>query len=121
MATFNIRNQNANNIFNVVGDLHFHAGQSREEFVAELARFRAVLDGAVQAKAIDADAGSKAAGLLAQAEAEAQKPAPDKKTLLERLKRVGETIKSVEETSEAVAKLAGLAGMAYVAAQALFR
>jgi hypothetical protein len=85
MAIFDQRGQRVTYQYNAAGDINFGAVQNRADFVGELGKLQGEMTKARQAGVVDEEVATDAEYHLTKAIQEAKKPAPDKKTILDRL------------------------------------
>ena len=71
--------------YNAAGDINFELVQNRVELVAELEKLKSELSKASSAGAIDAEIVTDAEYQITKAIQQAQKPQPDKKTIVDHL------------------------------------
>jgi len=81
--------------YNVAGDLHLEAVQSREEAVRQLEKLAAEVRRAVEAGVIEGDAGDAAREHLERAAEEAAQETPDKEGILAHVDRARTVVEGV--------------------------
>jgi hypothetical protein len=113
MAIFDQRGQkvgphqiNVAGDLNIAGDINFGAVQDKREVVAELVKLQAELDRAIKAGLFDEETATDAEYQLKKAVQQAQKPEPDKKSIMDHLKRAKDLVVDVATTVGAVTGLA---------------
>jgi hypothetical protein len=85
MTVFDQRNQNVNYQYNAAGDINFESVTNKVELLAELAKLKTELSKAGSADVIDAEIVTDAEYQITKAIQQAQKPQPDKKTIVDHL------------------------------------
>ena len=85
MTVFDQRNQNVNYQYNAAGAINFETVQNETELVAELEKLKQEFSKAGSAGVIDAEVVTDAEYQVTKAIQQAQKPQPDKKTIVDHL------------------------------------
>jgi|GEM_PF-2183374 len=113
MTTFDQRGQHVNYQYNAAGDINFGNVQNNLDLAGELEKVKAEIVKAREANLIDEDAAMDSEYQVNKAIAQAKKPEPDKRTLLEHLnqaKTVLEAFATVGGIVEGLSKAAEIAG-----------
>src|SRR5258707_5974276 len=105
MTVFDQRNQNVNYQYNAAGDISFESVHNRVELVAELEKLKTELSNAASAGAIDGEIVTDAEYQITKAIQQAQKPQPDKKTIVDHLNSAKKFIDGVVVAGGMVAGL----------------
>jgi hypothetical protein len=111
MTVFDQRDQNVNYQYNAAGDINFESVQNRIELVAELKKLKSELSKASSAGAIDAEIVTDAEYQITKAIQQAQKPQPDKKTIVDHLNNAKKFIDGVVVGGGMVAGLVKAIGL----------
>lgn len=106
---FDQRGQHVTYQYNSAGNINFGAVQNGVDLVGELQKLKAELANAVKAGVVDQDTATDADYQLTKAAQQAQKPAPEKQSLL----------KHLTEAKALVAGVTALSGMVTGLGQAL--
>ena len=106
MATFDQRGQTVNNQYNAGRDINFGAANSREDVVQELKSLLSEVTKATQAGAIQEEAAVDVEANVRKAIIHAEKPEPDKKSILDYLTAASGVLKGI---ASATGLMTGLA------------
>ena len=120
MATFDQRGQQVNYQYNAAGDINFGAAQNRADVVRELEKLKAEVTKATEAQVIDAEVATDVEYQLSKAVQQAQKPDPDKPTLMMHLNEAKELVENVAGNVTAASGLVTALAQAAATVQALF-
>jgi hypothetical protein len=120
LTLFDQRGQRVQYQYNATGDINFGAAQSRMDALAELQKLQAEVDQAMQAGALDEEAATDADYQLKKAVLQAQKPDPDRTTILDHLAQAKDIIAGVAENVAAAAGLVAAVDQAIQMVQKLF-
>jgi hypothetical protein len=82
MATFDQRGQNVNYQYNAAGDINFNGVQNKDDLAQELKKLLGEVTKATQAGAIKDEVAVDVESNLRKAVIQAEKPEPDKKSIL---------------------------------------
>jgi len=116
MTTFDQRHQKVNYQYNAAGDINLENVTNRVDLVGELKKLKTELGRARDADAIDAEIVTDAEYQIAKAIHEAEKPSPDKKTLLDYVdnaKKLLTGVGAVAGLAAGLAKVAELIGQLF--------
>jgi hypothetical protein len=106
MTVFDQRGQHVTYQYNAAGDINFGAVQNRMDVVAELEKLKAEFDRAAEAGVFsDEDTVIDAKYQLDKAASQAERPEPDKKTILEHLEGAKALITGVASAAGLVTAL----------------
>ncbi len=101
MATFNQQGQMIQNQYNAE-TINFGAVNTAEDFLQQLENLQAELNKAIDAGAISEDSAVDAEASIKKAVLQANKPSPDKKTLVEHLSSAKELVTGVSGLATAI-------------------
>ena len=104
MAIFDQRGQHVTYQYNAAGNINFGAVQNKVDMVGELRKLQQELNQAIAQKALEGDAAIDAEYLVKKAVAQAEKPRPDKATLLEHLTKAKDLVAGVSGLAGAFAQ-----------------
>ena len=96
MTVFDQRDQKVNTQYNAAGDINFNSAQNSNEFVAELQKLKDEFLRVAQEEAIDAEIVTDAEYQLTKAIQQAEKPEPNKLTILSHLENAKQLVDGVE-------------------------
>jgi len=111
MAIFDQRGQHVTYQYNAKGDINFGAAQNKVDVIGELEKLRAELGKAIEAGVFEEETATDAKYKLDKAVQQAQKPEPDKKTILDYLAEAKALIEGVAATGGMITALAQAAEM----------
>jgi hypothetical protein len=120
MATFDQRGQRVTYQYNAAGDINFGAVRNRADAVRELEKLKTEVTKAAEAQVIDAEVATDVEYRLTKAVQQAQKPDPDKPTLLTHLNEAKELVETAAGNVTAVSGLVTALAQAAATVQALF-
>jgi hypothetical protein len=106
MATFDQRGQHVNYQYNAAGNINFGAVQNKDEIAPELRKLLEEVSKATQAGAIKEEVAVDVEADLRKAVIQAEKPAPDKKSMLEYLDDAKALVEGVTSATGLVAGIA---------------
>lgn len=95
MSIFDQRGQQVFYQYNAAGNINFGAVQNQLDLVSELEKLKAELARAATAQVVDAEVATDAQYQITKAVQHANKPQPDKKTILDHLNAAKELIAGV--------------------------
>ena len=105
MAVFDQRGQHVMYQYNARGDINFGAVQNRMSLAVELQKLQAEMRQAIKSGVIEGEMATDAQYHLDKATHEAQKPAPDKKKLIDYLDTAKTTIAGIASVAGLVTAL----------------
>jgi len=111
MPVFDQRNQQVTYQYNAAGDINFGAVQNKAEVVGELEKLQAELTKAIEAGVFDEETAIDAEYKVTKAVQQANKPEPDKKTVLDHLQEAKALIGGVAAAAGLVTALTQAAEM----------
>ena len=114
MATFDQRGQHVNYQYNAAGNINFGAVASNADVVGELRKLLDEINKAISAGAIDPENGVDVESKVKKAIIQAEKPTPDKQSILE-------NIEGAKKIIEGMVSAVGLVGGFVQAAEAVRR
>ena len=120
MPVFDQRGQQVTYQYNAAGDINFGTVQNRADLVRELEKLKDEVTKAAGAQVIDAEVATDVEYRLTKAVQQAQKPDPDKPTLMTHLKEAKELVENVAGNVTAASGLVTALAQAAVTMQALF-
>jgi len=106
MSIFDQSGQQVTNQYNAAGDINFGAVQNRTDLVGELQKIKAELPKATQAGVIDEEKETEATYQVTKAIQQAQKPEPDKMTIVDHLNKAKDVLVDVTAAGTMVTALA---------------
>lgn len=95
MSIFDQRGQHVSYQYNAAGDINFGTVENRLDLIGELEKLKAELRKASNAEVIDAEVVTDAEYQITKAVQEAEKPAPRKQTILDRIDGARKLIEGV--------------------------
>lgn len=111
MPVFDQRGQHVTYQYNAAGNINFGTVQNQVDVLDELTKLQAELTKAIEADIFDEDTATDAEYQLKKAVQQAQKPEPEKKTVLEHLQEAKALIEGVAAAAGLVTALSQAAAM----------
>lgn len=106
MSIFDQRGQHVTYQYNAAGDINFGVVQNRVDLIEQLEKLRGEVAKAVEAQVIDAEIATEVDDRLTRAVQQANKPEPDKKSILDRINEAKALIGGITAASGMVTALA---------------
>ena len=105
MATFDQRGQRVNHQYNGDFNINLGSAQNQAQLIEELGKLKSELSRAAEAQVIDVEVFTDAEYQMTKAIQQAQKPEPDKKSIVDRLNNAKSLLEGVTAVSGIVAAL----------------
>ena len=105
MAIFDQREQKVNYQYNAAGNINLGEVQNQKDIAAELQKLLQEIENAVESGALDKEVAVDVKATLEKAILQAEKPAPDKKTIADYLKEAKDFMENIAAVSGIVAGL----------------
>lgn len=112
MAIFDQRHQNVTYQYNAAGNINVGAIQTKDELVQQLALLKTEVEKAKQGQALDEEIATDVDYRIAKATQQAQKPEPDKQSILGYLTEAKAIVESVASAGGALSGLVTALGQA---------